>query len=292
MDLELVKTFLAVYETGTFNSAAERLNVTQSTVSMRIANLESQLGTPLFTRSRAGTGTTASGQRFHRHAAGLMRIWRQANQDVAMPDNLRGVLSVAGQVALWDELLINWVAWMRTETPDIALRAILSMPSDINRMLQDGELDLAVMYVPQARAGQVIDRLFDDRLVLVGSHAEAQGPGDSDYVFVDWGPEFRAEHAAAFPGASFPALSVSHATLAMAHILAQGGSGYFPERLVRAHIKKGRLHRVKRAPWFSRPAFAVYPEASLADATFTAALNGLHAIARRRAPEPMGAERP
>ena len=69
MDLDQVKTFLAIAEIGSFVDAAAqlaiaeigsfvdaaaRLNITQSTVSARIKNLEYLIGQPLFTRGRAG----------------------------------------------------------------------------------------------------------------------------------------------------------------------------------------------------------------------------------------------
>ena len=65
---ELVETFLDLTKTLNFNHSAERLNVSQSTVSSRIRVLEEQLGTPLFTRGRSGARLTPSGERFQAHA--------------------------------------------------------------------------------------------------------------------------------------------------------------------------------------------------------------------------------
>lgn len=54
MDTELARTFLTVVEAGNFVSAAERLHVSQSTVSTRIHTLENLLGCTLFVRNKAG----------------------------------------------------------------------------------------------------------------------------------------------------------------------------------------------------------------------------------------------
>jgi hypothetical protein len=54
MDTELARTFLTVVEAGNFISAAERLHVSQSTVSTRIHTLEDLLGCVLFVRNKAG----------------------------------------------------------------------------------------------------------------------------------------------------------------------------------------------------------------------------------------------
>jgi len=61
MDIELARTFLAVVETGSFLDAADKVHVTQSTVSTRIRTLEQQLGRPVFERSKTGATLTPAG---------------------------------------------------------------------------------------------------------------------------------------------------------------------------------------------------------------------------------------
>jgi DNA-binding transcriptional LysR family regulator len=283
MDIDLARTFVAVFETGNFNRAAERLNVTQSTVSTRIQNLEDQLGRTLFQRSRAGTELTSAGRQFHRHAINLVRVWQQARQELLLPENLHDVLSIGTQISLWDELLARWLPWMRKNIPDVALRVEFGFPEVLMRQLQEGVLDVVVMYTPQTRSGLAIETLIEDRLVLVASEAKAHGPGDADYVFVDWGPEFQAEHDVAFANAPYPALSVSHGMFGLGHILNVGGSGYFPLRLVRDYVRAKRLHRVAGAPTFSRPAYVVYPQERAESAPqFVKALDGLRRMAAKR----------
>jgi len=284
MDLDLARTFLAVYETGNFNRAADNLNLTQSTVSSRIQNLEAQLGQTLFQRSRAGTEPTAAGQRFHHHATALMRIWLHARQELVLPEPLEEVLTVGGQFTLWDELLAAWLPWMRRRLPEVAIRAELGFPDTLMQRLVDGTIDIGVMYAPQNRAGFVIERLLDDRLIAVAAQPYAGGPGDAGYIFVDWGPDFRTDHAQAFPSATVPAISVSHGMLALSHMLSYGGSAYLPRRSVHALLKSGRLHQLKQMPSFRRTAFMVHGAELAADARFASALDGLRRVARQGAP--------
>ena len=68
MDTELARTFLAVVATGSFVGAAQRLHVTQSTVSVRIQRLEQSLGAELFVRNKGGAVLTPAGRQFQRHA--------------------------------------------------------------------------------------------------------------------------------------------------------------------------------------------------------------------------------
>ena len=64
MQPEQIETFLDLCQTRSFNRTAERLGVTQSTVSGRVAALEEALEVRLFDRSRAGTALTPEGRRF------------------------------------------------------------------------------------------------------------------------------------------------------------------------------------------------------------------------------------
>jgi LysR family transcriptional regulator, flagellar master operon regulator len=66
MNTELARTFLTVITSGSFVSAADRLHVSQSTVSTRIHTLEDQLGCTLFVRNKAGTTLTSAGRQFQR----------------------------------------------------------------------------------------------------------------------------------------------------------------------------------------------------------------------------------
>lgn len=61
-DIQLLRTFLAVYRAGTFTRAAQELHLTQPAVSMHIRSLETQLGKPLFRRASRGVTPTAAGR--------------------------------------------------------------------------------------------------------------------------------------------------------------------------------------------------------------------------------------
>ncbi|MFE1873977.1 LysR family transcriptional regulator [Streptomyces sp. NPDC059496] len=78
MDLEAVRTFVAVAEAGQFQKAAVDLSITQQAVSKRIAALERSLGVRLFTRAPRGVEATIDGQAFLPHARELLRVAERA----------------------------------------------------------------------------------------------------------------------------------------------------------------------------------------------------------------------
>lgn len=276
MDMDQVRTFREVVEVGSFVRAAESLNVTQSTVSARIKELELRLGQPLFVRRKSGVTLTTAGKRFQPHAATLLRVLQQARQDIALPAEMQAVLNIGGQFSLWDRILLQWVGRFRTARPEVAVRAEVGTPESLMRHLTDGLLDFVVMYAPEARPGFQIEKLMDENLVMVATRLDHAGSNESDYVFVDWGHDFGAWHSDQFPGYTAPGLHVSLGALGLRHILRHGGAGYFPARIVASDIAAGKLFPVRAAPQFVRPAHVIYPAEGQTDVR-TAALESLRA---------------
>jgi DNA-binding transcriptional LysR family regulator len=278
MDTEQARTFLAIVTAGSFAGAADRLNVTPSTVSARIFALEELLGCRLFVRNKAGAVLTASGRQFQKHASTLVRTVAQARQDVGIPRGFQAALTVGGRFGLWEQLLQGWLPAMRQAAPEVSIRGEVGFEDDLMLGLVEGRLDFAVMYTPQSRPGLRVEPLLEEKLVLVSTSRDGgpePGPG---YVHVDWGPEFDAKHSARFPDYAGPALSLNTGWLALQHIMAVGGSGYFQERLVRGLVAEGRLVLHEDAPTFALPAYVVH-SADEASKALNLALQTLRRIA-------------
>lgn len=258
MDTELARTFLAVITNGNFVGAAERLHVTQSTVSTRIHTLEQALGCILFVRNKGGTTLTSAGRNFQKHAYALVRTVEQARHEVGVARGFRASLTIGARLGLWEEFLVKQLPAMLRDAPDISLRAEIGLEADLMQGLLEARLDMAVLYTPQSRPGLKVELLFDERLVLVSTDpdgAPRPGPG---YVYIDWGPEFFARHSASFPDFFGSALTANFGWLGLQHVLENGGSGYFPLRLARPHLASGRLTILRGAPEFTLSAYVVY----------------------------------
>ncbi|MEQ8663013.1 MAG: substrate-binding domain-containing protein, partial [Gammaproteobacteria bacterium] len=181
-------------------------------------------------------------------------------------------LVVGARFGLWDGLMLAWLAALRAHAPEVAVRAEVGFEDTLMQALIEGRLDLGVMYTPQYRPGLTVQRLFEETLVLVTTGSAtlaAPGPG---YVYVDWGPEFRRQHQADFPDYVGAAITVNIGWLGLRHILAAGGSGYFPQRLVAAELDAGRLRLVDAAPRFALPVYAVHAAAAAQAPPLAAAL--------------------
>ena len=284
VDITLERTFLEIVASGSFLRASEQLHVTQTAVSARVRTLESLLGCALFVRNKSGAALTAAGEQFVPHASALIQAWQHARQQVGVPPGRTAVIVVGCEASLWDPLMLDWLLWMRPYAKRLALRSEVALPSELLARVGNGTIGLAVLYAPQHRPGLQIDLLRDEQLVFVTTQRQGRKPGANAYVHVDWGPEFATRFALAYPELAATAVSVNLGPLGLAHVLAAGGAGYFRLAAVRAHLQAGRLQRVRGAPVFAYPVYAVYAEASNDPRGLALALRGLRTVAGVAAP--------
>lgn len=282
MKIDHIRTFLEISDCGNFNRAAENLNVTQSTVSARVKAMEDRFGRVLFKRGHSGVELTSAGQHFRQYALNIQRLWQQAQQRISLPENFSQGIGLGSQVSLWDSLILEWIPWMRQNAGSVAIHVEADYSPSLMRQLSDGLLDIGVMYNPRQTPGLVIEDLLVETLVMVATAPrELRGGWVEDYVFVDWGREFRRLHGEAYPDMNTPAVSVGLGSLGLEYILQNGGSGYFPIRVVKPYLDQGRLFLVDGAPEMQRPAYVVYPEISRNQETLDLALDGLRQISRQ-----------
>ena len=138
LDLGAVRTFLAVVDDGHFTDAADRLGMTQQAVSKRIARLESGLGMPLLSRSRAGAGLTEDGAAFLPHARALISLADQAAGMLRARRRALRVDALASDAAPIDMVRAFYEA-SDAEVDIVVSRGTVSQPS----ALTDGSVDAA-----------------------------------------------------------------------------------------------------------------------------------------------------
>lgn len=277
MDIDQARTFLSITAHGSFLEAARHLHVTQSTISARIQRLEEELGARLFVRNRAGAELTPAGRRFFDYAKRLVLTADQARDDVGLPERYRASIRIGGRNALWEGFLPQWVGWMRRQASDIVIRSEIGFEDDLMHRLIEGTLDIGLMYTPSHSPGLIVEHLFDETLVLVSTRPNDRGPGE-DYIYVEWGPNFYAQHAQSFSDRESSAQIVSIGWLGVQLLLTNGGSCFLPARMAAPFIDSGRLHPVAGSPEFVQPAYMVFPRASDSP-VLEQALQGLRELA-------------
>jgi DNA-binding transcriptional LysR family regulator len=279
VDIDRARTFLEIVHSGSFLRAAERLFVTQTTVSARIRTLEEELGRQLFVRNRNGAHLTPAGREFERFAQSFVQIWERARHQLAIPSGRTSVVALGGELSLWNPLLLDWLVWMKKSKPEIAIHAHVGVPDQLLEQLRTGVLDIAVLYAPKLLPGFRVELLEEEQLVLVRSK-DTEATSSKDYVYVDWGPLFAAQHDSGSATFGEPGLLVGLGPLGLSYILRAGGMGYFRKGVIAPHLESGELELVEGAPEFTYPAYAVYPEPAEARTDIQDALRGLKEVVR------------
>ena len=252
MNLDELRTFLEVVESGSLVTAARRLNVTPSTVTARINGLEEEIGQKLVHRNKSGTELTSPGFKFKRYAEVMVQLWAQARSEVSLPRGFGSICNVGLDFDLWNGLGQRFLDHVRKTSPGVALAFWPGEQRMIDRWLSIGLVDIAFCYAPQGGERFASRVLFDDELILVSRDKDRSAVLDSSYVYVDHGDEFRRQHAAAYPGDVTSALVIASSDWALDHLLRNGGSGYLPRRYVSDALERGALYRVADAASFTR----------------------------------------
>jgi LysR family transcriptional regulator, flagellar master operon regulator len=257
MQLEQIITFLDLVETRSFGLTAERLGITQSTVSARVGALERALGSTLFYRGRSGTSPTPAGRRFEEHARSITASWGLARQALGTINRFDGSLRIASQVSLTDTLLFDWMDGIRIELPKVALHIESDYSPQMIDDLAFGNLDIGVLYAPRYLPEIQFEQIMTQQFVLVSSMAERLADVDpSSYVRAGYTPAIEKAHSEMLPELSRPRISVGLDLLAVMHLKRNGGSAYVPQHAVHDLVKSRTASPVTDAPVIGQPVFS------------------------------------
>lgn len=253
MDIDLARTFLEIVRHGSLAAAAQKLHVTQTAITARVQKLESQLGSTLFVRNRAGARLTPNGEAFVVYANQLVQTWEAARRGLPLPEGYHNVLHIGGEVSLCNPLMLGWAGELRKRIPGHALRMEVRDGEHLLRQLELGLLDAALVFHPEYWPRLQVEQVLEEKLILVRLVAKPE-----PYVYIDWGPDFRRQHDAALPENARAALSFNLGPLGLQYILEHGGSGYFRTRVVQSYLESGVMEIVPKAPEFNYPTYLVY----------------------------------
>lgn len=263
MDVGLLKAFLEVYRARHFGRAANNLFISQSAVSARIKQLEDELGTRLFTRDRNNIDLTASGKKFLIYAENILTTWNRAKQDIAIPEGVDILLSIAALPSIWDIFLESWLSWVHTNNSSIALQADVMRNDAMTRGILDGTIDLGFVFDPPKTPQLLVKELIPVPLIMVSNNPSitADKAVEENYIFVDWGTSFEITHARQFPDIPAPKLRASVGRIALGFLNNFGGAAYLPKAMVETQLGDS-LFQVEGAQVIQKEAYAVYSQAS------------------------------
>ncbi|SFS22236.1 LysR family transcriptional regulator [Yoonia litorea] len=256
MQIDLIDTFLDLCKTKSFNQTADRLGITQSTVSSRIKSLEGSVGAALFKRSRSGTELTTAGLRFEPHARGLRHSWsvaRNATRDATLG-------GVTMRIGLQHDLVSPEIRTLIQELRETFSQTAFLFEADYSGQmcadLVSGVQDIALLYTPQMQPDLHFETVGEVSYVMVSTEcATIQDVKQDRYILGNYAPAFSQAHASLLPELSAVSLSIGQNAAMVALLTSLSGTAYVLENSAVPMIKAGQCHRVIGAPVISQPVY-------------------------------------
>ena len=145
LELDLLRTFIAVVDGGSFTRAAERLHRTQSTISQQLKRLEQRLNAPLLLRNTRSIKLTDRGELLLGYARRLLALNDEALSALD-ETRLQGRVCLGSAQEVADGGLAELLAQFARLHPDVALEIRVDANLTLRNEVEHGNLDLAVVF--------------------------------------------------------------------------------------------------------------------------------------------------
>ena len=179
VDLLDVLAFVRVAETGAFARAAERMGMSKSILSRRVARLERQLGAKLLTRTASGAQPTVTGEAYYARAANVLAELEAAREVVAEAvTQIAGPIRIAGPLSFGTLHLASALAEFAALYPKVELD--ISFEDRVVDLVAGG-FDLAVRLGNLEDSSLVARRIAPLRRVLLSSPAYLEARGRPEH---------------------------------------------------------------------------------------------------------------
>jgi len=166
LDLDVLRTFVAIAETGSFTTAANAVFRTPSAVSMQIKKLEDILGRSVFSRDARSVSLTQDGEMLLGYARRLIAINREAVSKFIIPD-IVGVVRLGSPDDFGERALPAVLRRFAQTHPSIAVDVVIDQSSNLRRRMDDRALDITLVSTSSTQA-QGAEILLTEPIVWAG----------------------------------------------------------------------------------------------------------------------------
>ena len=139
MDFKQLEAFVAAVDEGSFSNAADRLQLSQSMVTIHIRNLERELGTRLLNRTTRSMELSQDGRTFYGYAREMLKLNRDSIMALSRADKDGKTIEIVATPYISRYYLTDWVVGFNRLHPDVNFKFVTSNNSEIHgRLEQDG----------------------------------------------------------------------------------------------------------------------------------------------------------
>ena len=174
MDLNLMRSLLAVVDAGSITAAADRVGLTQPAMSRRIRQLEEQMGIALLSRGRKGVALTAAGELVVAEARILVARYDSLCAEVATHQRLEGgTIRLGGGATAVSFVLPPAIADFQREHPGVRFHLKEAGSREVERDVVSGRLELGLVTLPVHMRELEVQPLVADSIVLIARNAHS-----------------------------------------------------------------------------------------------------------------------
>jgi DNA-binding transcriptional LysR family regulator len=258
IDLRLLRIFATVVESGGFSLATARLNVSESTVSQHMSDLEKRLGMRLCERGRSGFRLTRDGEEVYKATTELLQDLSRFRDRLALLRNeMSGTLNLGVPDAIVTEETSRIIDGLRSyvdRSPDIALHVHMLTPRELERGVVDGSLHVAIAPEHRRVAGLEYVPLFvePNQLYCGRQHPLFEVPDERiTPAMLDEAGRISRGYLERFDEQFFDTASYRatvHLTEAAALLILSGRFvGFLPVHYAAAWVREGRMRAIQPA---------------------------------------------
>lgn len=168
MEFRHLQTFQTIIEVGSFLKASERLQYAQSTITLHIQQLETELDVKLFARRGKKVQLTSAGRALSNHASFLLHRAKILQQEMAeIVAGEAGHLRIGSIEPIASLRLPSLLVSFCRQYPNVRLTLETGVTQIISQRVAEGELDLAICSPPNTKLGLSFETLFYDPMALL-----------------------------------------------------------------------------------------------------------------------------
>ncbi len=175
IEMRQIQVFLAVSELLNFSRAAEKIYLTQPTVSGHLKNLEQYLRVQLIERGGKEVRLTPAGELFHPFARRIFSLQERAQREMLLYAGAeRGSLEIGGSNTPGQYILPQTIGLFTVQHNQVKITLKIGDSNSIIRQVADGELELGLVGTPAPEANFISQKCLGDELILVANPKTAK----------------------------------------------------------------------------------------------------------------------
>lgn len=144
MDIRVLRYFLAAADQQSISGAAQKLHVTQPTLSRQFMELEEELGHTLFVRSNRKLRLTPKGELFYERARSIVNLFDRTKEEIRAEDELTGDIRIAAGETPALGSLARAIARLQQEAPKVRFHIVSGAEAQVKSELHSGLTDFGV----------------------------------------------------------------------------------------------------------------------------------------------------